>query len=334
MLAPRWLAVSIAAHVALLGSAGYLRWEARPERSSPAVPVFWLADYPAPPSVTTVESVLAPAAIVPAESPPADPPQTASASAPRSTADEAAATVQRVEDRAEGEDDVESGEHAENPSVVDAADAPTPTAGSGPARAVIVRDIDWDAERRRAIESMRGQRMAEETYATFSRDVADEPDAREDEPVDIFDDPANRSRAPSLMAPGRAHSRLGQRIASLCNALTGGVGLFGLASVCADAPPRATLFASIKPRYLRARPVCSPYRANGDIEDAETTASADPRNVKCRLVVDEEEFGIAAEVSLSPSYDVAAAEANELEAAAADFPLALDGQYRRPTNGE
>jgi hypothetical protein len=117
----------------------------------------------------------------------------------------------------------------------------------------VVRDVDWEEERRRAVASLREQTEREAGYLTFSLDdVIEKPLPEEPGPArSVFDTP--KRGGPAIMRPGRSGTRLGRFVSSLCD-ITGGISLFGVATACADSNVPRNLFESIKPEYLKKRP--------------------------------------------------------------------------------
>lgn len=119
--------------------------------------------------------------------------------------------------------------------------------------------VDWDEERRRAIEQVMEAREREQRYHTFSlADVLEEPEAIPEEPGperSIFEPGGGRGGGgPALLSRGQARTKAGRFMADLCHALTGGASFMGLFSMCAEDTARSDLFAHLKPEYLRRRP--------------------------------------------------------------------------------
>lgn len=148
------------------------------------------------------------------------------------------------------------------------------------------RDVDWDAERRRAVRSVIEQHERENDYATFSFEDLEHGETPAAEPGperSVFE--SDSSGGPGVLSSSKARSRAGRWVAEKCERITGGVSIFGLLSLCAPNNARSDLFASIKPRYLKARPVCTEVDqpAAGDDETSSPKKTHD-----CRLVVDGE----------------------------------------------
>jgi hypothetical protein len=150
--------------------------------------------------------------------------------------------------------------------------------------------IDLDNERRRAANQVIGARAAENEYLTFSLDDVVEPlPEPEPERPSIFDGGGADFGGRSVGTVGEQRTRLGRKLAELCNALTGGFGVgfqgFGLFSACAspDWGPSG-LFPEVRPAYLDLMPECTDTR---DTAPALALEAPFP-TVKCRLVKREE----------------------------------------------
>lgn len=278
---------SIALHGVVMYVASRVEWASVRSGPPPPPAVVWLEDWP----------IGAPEPIASEPSEPVEP----VVEAEPEDEEAADAEAEPVEDAAEDERTaatespaVDTPVDAETPASEVATESveaePSPDTDSGSqrrSRNYIVREVDWDEERRRAVARVREQQLLDNNYLTFSLDdVIDEPLPEEPNLAEnIFDAPEN-SRPPSLLSPDKARSAFGQRMARLCNDLLGGIGLgfngMAFGSLCADYPP-ATLFSSIKPRYLRARPVCT------EAPEAVAAGTDGAASVKCRLVVDGEE---------------------------------------------
>jgi hypothetical protein len=234
-------AASIALHAALIYALSRMAWgpiedgvrEVQPE-------VVWLADWQ-PVLATRVEADVEPMSPEPLVDPEPEPePESADLLEPADAVDstEAADLADAVEPA-----DVADTDDAE----------PSPTATQGRGRTYIVRDVDWDEERRQAVARVREQAQRESGYPTFSlADVFDEPPPEEPGPArSVFDTPKS-GRA--LMGPGQARTRAGRWIGEKCNRILGGISVFGLVSLCASDDTPSDLFESIKPEYLKRRP--------------------------------------------------------------------------------
>jgi hypothetical protein len=150
--------------------------------------------------------------------------------------------------------------------------------------------IDFDEERRRAANQVIGSREAENEYLTFSLDDVAEPRPEPaPERPSIFDLGGQDFGGRSVATVGQQRTRLGRKLVELCNALTGGFGVFaqgfGLFSACAspDSGPSG-LFPEVRPAYLDLMPECVDTR---DTAPALALEAPFP-TVKCRLVEQEE----------------------------------------------
>ena len=149
--------------------------------------------------------------------------------------------------------------------------------------------IDFDEERRRAANQVVTARSAKPEYLTFSIDdvAAPRPEPEPKPARSIFDPGPNGGR--SVAAVGQQRTKVGRKLAELCNALTGGFAAvfqgFGLFSGCAspDTEPSG-LFPEVRPEYLDLMPVCV------DTYDTapELAREAPFPTIKCRLVKPDE----------------------------------------------
>jgi hypothetical protein len=145
--------------------------------------------------------------------------------------------------------------------------------------------VDLDEERRRAAREVVTERAAD-AYLTFSIDDVAPPRAEPapEPPPSIFDAGSDFGGR-SVGTVGQQRTKLGRKLAELCNALTGGFGVafqgFGLFSACAspsDGP--SGLFPEVRPAYLDLMPECVDTR---DTAPALALEAPFP-TVKCRLV--------------------------------------------------
>jgi hypothetical protein len=166
--------------------------------------------------------------------------------------------------------------------------APQPDVAPAPAPRAY---IDFDEERRRAANQVIGSRAEENEYLTFSIDdvAPPRPEPEPDRPS-IFDGAGDADfGGRSVATVGQQRTKLGRKLAELCNALTGGFGVvfqgFGLFSGCAspDSEPSG-LFPEVRPAYLDLMPECVDTR---DTAPALALEAPFP-TVKCRLVKQEE----------------------------------------------
>jgi len=172
-----------------------------------------------------------------------------------------------------------------------------------PSRNYIVPDVDWDEERRRAVEQVGEQLALAESYRTFSLDdVIEEPLPEEPgRPTnDIFEAPSGGAGR-AFLTPGRSGGPIGRKITALCDVLGGigiGFGPFVLGSVCAEREPY-TYFSHLKPTYMLARPVCT---ENPGAEAPDVDGPGDP-TVKCRLVVGGDENLVPEDVIVETAFE-------------------------------
>ncbi len=143
--------------------------------------------------------------------------------------------------------------------------------------------VDLEEARRRAAREVIEAGAAQSAYMTFSLDDVAPPRPEEpDEPErSIFDDTGG-SRGPSVGQLGQSRTKFGHRVASLCNALTGGFSLMGWGSFCGGPPDGSPsgLFPEVRPPYLDMMPECVDTR---DTAPALALEAPFP-TVKCRLV--------------------------------------------------
>jgi hypothetical protein len=169
---------------------------------------------------------------------------------------------------------------------------PIAPADAPPAPATRVVPVPSGAElleaRERAADEVVTERAArsarESEYLTFSLDdvAPPRPEPEPDKPS-IFDGGfAGPSRGPNVGQLGQTRTKFGARMASLCNALTGGFSLMGWGSFCggpADGGPSG-LFPEVRPEYLDLMPECVDTRDTAPALALEAPFST----VKCRLV--------------------------------------------------
>jgi hypothetical protein len=161
-------------------------------------------------------------------------------------------------------------------------------------------DVDWYAESRREIENLLDAIEAEQTFDVRERDRKRGLSSGPRGPKGTFE-PGSSVSGPRLLTPNKSNSAFVQRLARLCNDLTGGglgfgFSFFGLGGitgvVCAEDNARRDIFASVKPEYLKKLPDCREVAINTDAfadEDLPEELSA----IKCRLVYKDELAGAA-----------------------------------------
>lgn len=145
--------------------------------------------------------------------------------------------------------------------------------------------MELDEARQRAAEEVIAARSVENEYLTFSMDdVAPPRPAKRERPPSIFDGGFGDGspRGPTVGQAGQARTRLGHKLAALCNALTGGFSLMGWGSFCAGPSDGGLsgLFPEVRPDYLDLMPECVDTR---DTAPALALEAPFP-TVKCRLV--------------------------------------------------
>jgi hypothetical protein len=262
------LPLSIALHLALIYALSRLPWGVSPQSVRPTSTVIWLdewrpsapAERPAPeseaPAALDAVRTLAPAAAVEPRSPPRE---TAESDEEREMPPPAAQSG-----------DMQNGSPATK--LDQAVGSSTPS-------------IDWQAAEQRAVAAVLEEQARERGYRTFSLDdvVKATPPAAVPDPVTqkMFDG----CHVVKSKLEGMAWGLLGAASGGLLNALPG----FCLRG------PHADLFADIKPDYLKKRPFCA-EAPGAEAEPLLADARHDIRNVKCRLV-SEEEYAVLAEQS-------------------------------------
>lgn len=143
---------------------------------------------------------------------------------------------------------------------------------------LVVPNIDWEQERKNAVQQMLEAQARDEGRITFSHEeLFEKPAAEPPNPREHIFDAPQRGRSWSALTPGRGRSHFANRVAELCNALTGG-------ALCAGAGPGADFFADIRPAYMDSLPVCIETR---DPLLMPERSNAFP-TIKCRLVEKDE----------------------------------------------
>jgi hypothetical protein len=254
------IGTSIALHVAVGYAVGRITWSASEDIQRP-VRVVLINEWPravADPDDPPVEEIL------PAEEPPA-------------------IEVEKLEPRAESPPPPDAPTSAETS---DEDESEPANRGRG---TLLPPGIDWERERTNAVRRVLEAQARDEGRITFSSDeLFEDPEAEPPNPREhIFDSP-QRGSGRSALTPGQARSRFGNRVAALCNALTGGLGInlfgFGVGTMCADAGPGADFFADIRPAYMESLPVC--------VETRDPLLNPEGSNefptIKCRLVHEDE----------------------------------------------
>jgi hypothetical protein len=198
------------------------------------------------------------------------------------------------------------------PSTRRAPNAPSTGHAPTPRRA----NIDWDAERRLAIRQLSRELERENRFPTFSfNDIVPKSPPEDADPLEHLFDGGGGGAPPgrSVLGVGQARTKVGRFLSNLCNALTGGVSVFGVMSLCARDTTGPYSASPLRPEYLKKLPVCedtavaaAPIQANGALVAAATTQdpstaapieanddSARPSRsaastIKCRLLTEAE----------------------------------------------
>ncbi len=178
-------------------------------------------------------------------------------------------------------------EEAAPPSRVATEVVPESAPAEATAEAELPSRNDLEEARLRAAEEVIAERSGADSYLTFTiDDVA--PPRPEPEPKperSIFDGGGADYGGRSVATVGQQRTKFGRKLAELCNALTGGLGVsfqgFGLFSACANPDDEPSgLFPEVRPAYLDLLPEC----AESQPENPELAAAAPFSTVKCRLV--------------------------------------------------
>ena len=250
---------SIVVHVLAGYALNRTEWPTSPPAPQPLAE-FFLFEMPRPP-VTAPEPVPAPEPVV---SPPEvrEPPRAAEPPAP-APAPRAAEPVE--------------------PPTPAIAPTEVPSVSTTPVRPIPSSD-DLAEARQRAADEVVTEGAAEPEYLTFSMDDVAPPRPEVDtEPKrSIFDGAGGGPAGPSVGQLGQSRTKVGAKLASLCNALTGGFSLMGWGSFCAgpsDGGPSG-LFPEVRPAYLDLMPECVDTRDTAPALALEAPFST----VKCRLV--------------------------------------------------
>ena len=259
---PRRTTIAVAASIALHLAVGFaiarVAWSVT-DGARPPLHVVWIDEWPQPSKD--------------AEAPPAPEP------APQPT-DEAAPAR-----------DAESQQAQSGAQTPRAPPAEVPEAEQEPAsrEQTLPRGVDWELERKNAVARVLEAQAREQGRITFSsEELFEEPEAEPPNPREhIFDSP-QRGSSHSALTPGQGRSRFANRVAAICNALTGGLGIslqgLGVGTLCADPGPGADFFADLRPAYMESLPVC--------VETRDPLLNPEGSNgfptIKCRLVPKDE----------------------------------------------
>ena len=261
-------AASIMVHVLAGYAVSRTEWPMAPPAPQPLAE-FFLFEMPRP-APAAPEAVPAPASVVPqavpAPAPVAPPPEVREpprSAEPPTPAPRAAAPVEP------------------QAPVVAPAEVPAPTTAVRP----LPSSEDLAEARQRAADQIITEGAAEPEYLTFSMDdvAPPRPEADSEPRRSIFDGAGGGPRGPSVGQLGQSRTKVGAKLSSLCNALTGGgFSLMGWGSFCAgpsDGGPSG-LFPEVRPAYLDLMPECVDTRDTAPALALEAPFST----VKCRLV--------------------------------------------------
>lgn len=177
----------------------------------------------------------------------------------------------------------------DEPPVAETDIEPAPDDAQEPPRQPLVpEEVEFEAVHRdavaRVVETLREEFNKPQFTVTESGEtvpLAEDDPFGDGSALDLFD---RAARLPSdgIGSPARARSRIGRRIADLCNDLTGGFSFFGLVNVCADPAARADLFGHLRPEYMESVPLCS---AEEDLDiDVQQTNNGAVGSLKCVLI--------------------------------------------------
>ena len=262
-------AASIVVHVLAGYALSRTEWPTAPPAPQPLAE-FFLFEMPRP-APAAPEPVPPPVAVVPqavpAPAPIAPPPEVREP--PRSAEPPSPAPVPRAAEPVE----------PQAPLVAPAELQPSTT----PVRPMPSSE-DLAEARQRAADQIITEGAAEPEYLTFSMDdvAPPRPEADSEPKRSIFDGAGGGPPGPSVGQLGQSRTKVGAKLASICNALTGGFSLMGWGSFCAgpsDGGPSG-LFPEVRPAYLDLMPECVDTRDTAPALALEAPFST----VKCRLV--------------------------------------------------
>jgi hypothetical protein len=272
---PTFALVSVVLHAALFYAIGRVPWAAAPAPNLETVAVLWLEpplQATVAPPVDTVAPLREDVGPIPRPAPPAPLPEAPPSASP-------------PDDRATPLEPLPDTPILSPSQLPEEAAAPSDEATTPPAPRP-----DFETERQKAVALVIEQQARERTYRTFSlEDLVDEeePPAEPGAEQDVFSASGSSGSRPALLRPSHARTRVGRAIAEVCHSLTGGIGVFGLFSLCAEPGERADFFGHLRPAYMDKLPVCTEQ----ELTDAQLAAAriTDPSTiertvVKCRLV--------------------------------------------------
>jgi hypothetical protein len=266
---------SMVLHAALLAAAAFVPWSQRPLGTPPRMEIVWVREWPA--AVTAARPAEAPRPEPQrAEPPPTEPqqpesrqaePQQAEPQQTESRTEPANTPRAAVAPSTEQAPNAPKAEQTPTPSTEQAPRASTPGRASGArstghAPAPRRGNIDWEAERRLAIQQLSREQERENRFPTFSfNDLVPKKPPEDADPLEhLFDGGGGGGGPPpgrSVNGVGQARTKVGRVLSNLCNALTGGVSVFGGAmSLCARDTTGPYSASPLRPEYLKKLPVC------------------------------------------------------------------------------
>lgn len=262
------LVVSVLVHVVGAFIASQWSWTSDP----PVVPAptteFWFVPPPArvqdAPAPEPVIETREPAAIEPVPAPAIAPAPPERSAVPEAAPPEARAPAVNVEPRASVE---------RPPDIAPESAPPSPLAPR-------ITRLELEEARQQAASAVVEGRAAEDEFLTFSvDDVAPPRAAPAEERRSIFDGTGRGTVNGTTV--GQQRTRIGRRVAELCNALTGGFSFMGLGSFCGEADDGPSgLFPEVRPEILDLMPECVETRPFA----AELGEESEFPTVKCKLV--------------------------------------------------
>lgn len=192
------------------------------------------------------------------------------ASAPQPLADDPASRADPAPQRGESvAEDADPAAAAEDPVLAEQRSENSPSQSqsqSEPTDLRLTQDIPEEARleaaRREAVAAVLATLREEADRRRFSTEgipgfADDEQPAEPGAGVNIFEEAQRLARSRGVGTPGRARSRIVRNLVSLCNELTGGFSIFGIANFCADPGARADLFGHLRPQYMQRVPLCT-----------------------------------------------------------------------------
>jgi hypothetical protein len=250
------LVVSVLVHLVGAYLASQWSWTSEPPVLPAPTTEFWFVPPPRPAVVPEVEPAradLLPVSPAPAAAPPEQ--TVLEVAPPRPSAAEA------------------------EPRVVEPAPRLAPAIAPSPL-APRITQLELEEARQQAASAVVEGRATEDEFLTFSvDDVAPPRAAPAEERRSIFDG-AGGTRVNGTSV-GQQRTRVGRRVAELCNALTGGFSFMGLGSFCGEASSEPSgLFPEVRPEILDLMPECVETRPLAE----QLGETSEFPTVKCELV--------------------------------------------------